>query len=143
MTGIGSGVAKQLTDEEPRAVFTHCYGHALNLAVGDTVKNCKLMKSCLDAVFEITKLIKKSSKRDAIFNKLKAELATDTPGFRVLCPTRWTVRAASLQSVLDNYEVLLGVWEESKNSQIDSEMKARIIGIGPKCSLMTSFSAYP
>ena len=35
----------------------------------------------------------------------------------------------TLQSVLDNYEVLLGVWEESKNSQIDSEMKARIIGI--------------
>ena len=31
--------------------------------------------------------------------------------------------------MLDNYEVLLGVWEESKNSQIDSEMKARIIGI--------------
>ena len=31
--------------------------------------------------------------------------------------------------VLDNYEVLLSVWEESKNSQIDSEMKARIIGI--------------
>ena len=31
--------------------------------------------------------------------------------------------------MLDNYEVLLSVWEESKNSQIDSEMKARIIGI--------------
>ena len=80
-------------------------------------------------MFEITKLIKKSPQRDAIFQKLKHDLATDTPSFRVLCPTRWTVRAASLQSVLDNYEVLLSVWEESKNSQIDSEMKARIIGI--------------
>ena len=38
MTGVRNGVAKQLTDEEPRAIFTHCYGHALNLAVGDTVK---------------------------------------------------------------------------------------------------------
>ena len=47
----------------------------------------------------------------------------------VLCPTRWTVRAASPQSVVDNYEVLLGVWGESKKSQIDSEMQARIIGI--------------
>ena len=80
------------------------------------------MRSCLDAVFEITKLIKKSPQRDAIFQKLKHDLATDTPSFRVLCPTRWTVRAASLQSVLDNYEVLLSVWEESKNSQIDSEV---------------------
>ena len=31
--------------------------------------------------------------------------------------------------MLDNYEVLLGVREEAKNSQIDSEMKARILGI--------------
>ena len=87
------------------------------------------MRSFLNAVFEITMAITKSPKRDAIFQKLKHDLATDTPSFRVLCPTRWTVHAASLQSVLDNYEVLLGVWEESMNSQIDSEMKARIIGI--------------
>jgi len=38
MAGIRSGVAKQLLDEEPRAVYTHCYGHALNLACGDTIK---------------------------------------------------------------------------------------------------------
>ena len=42
MTGVRNGVAKQLTDEEPRAIFTHCYDHALNLEVGDTVKNVNL-----------------------------------------------------------------------------------------------------
>ena len=129
MTRVRNGVAKQLTDEEPRAIFTHCYGLALNIAVGDTVKKCQLMRSCLDAMFEITKLIKKSPKRDAIFQKLKHDLAADPPNFCVLCPTRWTVCVASLQSVLNHYEVLLGVWKESKNSQIDSEMKARIISI--------------
>jgi len=36
------GVAKQFTDEEPRALYTHCYGHALNLACGDAIKQCKL-----------------------------------------------------------------------------------------------------
>ena len=56
-------------------------------------------------------------------------LSPDTPGFRVLCPTRWTVRAASLQSILDNYEVLLGVWSDSLSSKLDGEMKARIIGV--------------
>ena len=87
--------------------------------MGDTVKKCKLMRSCLDAVFEITKVIKKSPKRDAMFQKLKHDFATGTPNFCVLCPTRRTLRTALLQSVLDHYEVLLGVWEESKNSQID------------------------
>ena len=42
MAGIRSGVAKQLLDEEPRAVYTHCYGHALNLACGDTITQCKI-----------------------------------------------------------------------------------------------------
>ena len=114
MTEVRNGVARQLTNEEPRAIFTHCYGHALNLTVGDIVKKCKLIRSCLDGVFEITKLIKKSPKQDAIFHKLKHGRATDTPSYHVLCPTRWTVCAASLQSVIDNYEVLLGVWEEPR-----------------------------
>ena len=32
------GVAKRICDLEPRAVYTHCYGHALNLAAGDTLQ---------------------------------------------------------------------------------------------------------
>ena len=113
MAGAKKGVAKVLCEEEPRALFTHCYGHALNLAIGDAVKQCKVMRSALEVVYEISKLLKKSPKRDAAFDKLKGDVAPDTPGFRVLCPTRWTVRGLSLQSVLDNYVVLLSVWEEA------------------------------
>ena len=39
------------------------------------------------------------------------------------------MRAASLQSVWDNYEVLLGVWKEAQSCQLDGEMRARIIGV--------------
>ena len=71
MTGVRNEVAKQPTDEQPRAIFTHCSGHVLNLAVGDNVKKFKLMRLFLDAVFEITKLIKKFPKLGAIFQKLR------------------------------------------------------------------------
>lgn len=56
MSGTRTGVAKPIADEEPRAVFSHCYGHSLNLAVSDTVKKSKLMKDALDTTHEITKL---------------------------------------------------------------------------------------
>jgi len=36
------------------------------------------------ATFEINRLIKYSPKHDAMFTKLKSELSSDTPGFRVL-----------------------------------------------------------
>ena len=57
MSGLYSGVAKRILEEEPRAVFTHCYGRALNLAASDTVKNCKALKSALETTHEIVKLV--------------------------------------------------------------------------------------
>ena len=87
------------------------------------------MRSASDVVAEISKLVKKSPKRDSIFEKLKSELAPDCPGFRVLCPTRWTVRAISMESILNNYEVLLFLWEKSLADRLDSDMHARILGV--------------
>ena len=54
---------------------------------------------------------------------------SDTPGIRVLCPTRWTVRADSMKSIVDNYNVLNELWAESLEHVKDTEMKARIQGV--------------
>ena len=103
MRGIRSGVAKRILDEEPRAVYTHCYGHSINLAMNDSIKACKPVKNSLEVTHEITKLIKYSPRREAIFQDLKDthDLAVGhhTPGIRVLCPTRWTVCANALRGV--------------------------------------------
>ena len=129
MSGTKSGVATRLYAAEPRAIFTHCYGHSLNLACGDTIKRWKLMQDALDTTHEITKLIKKSPARDAIFKRLKEEMGSDSPGIRVLCPNRWTVRAEALKSILDNFNVLLELWAESLERVKDTETKARIQGV--------------
>ena len=55
MSGKKSGVAKQIMDIENRALFTHCYGHALNLACVDLMKSCKVISDTFDAVQEIIK----------------------------------------------------------------------------------------
>ena len=49
-----SGVATQIRKLEPRALYTHCYRHALNLACDDSIKHCKLIKQTLDIATEIT-----------------------------------------------------------------------------------------
>ena len=68
MSGTRSGVAKRIADLESRAVYTHCYGYALNLAARVTLKQCKLMKDALDTSYEVTKLIKYSQRRKKFFN---------------------------------------------------------------------------
>ena len=131
MAGEKSGVAKQIKEEESRALFTHCYTHSLNLAVGDAIKNSKLMKDALETTHEITKLIKKSPKRDAKLQSLKTQSEDDskTQKITLLCPTRWTVRAKSLNSIITNYSFLQDLWQWSLENCTDTEMKARIRGV--------------
>ena len=129
MAGHRTGVATQILTMEPRALYTHCYGHSLNLAMCDTIKNCKLTRDAMDVTHEISKLVKFSPKRNTLFDKLQEELSPDTPGFRVLCPTRWTVRAKSLQSVQDNYSVLQELWDFTLDQNLHTEVRARVIGV--------------
>ena len=44
------GQQHKLCQVEKRAIFTHCYGHALNLAVADVVKQSRLVRDVLDTV---------------------------------------------------------------------------------------------
>lgn len=81
-------------------LYTHCYGHSLNLAVQDAVKANPIIRDALDTIEEMSKLIKKSPRRQVIFQKVKNDIALDSPGIRLLCPTRWTVRAEAFTSIL-------------------------------------------
>lgn len=91
------------------------------------------MKNAMDTTHEITKLIKFSPRREAIFRNLKLQNDSlqdiHSAGLRVLCPTRWTVRASSLLSIIDNYSTLLDTWEEALEATTDTEAKARINGV--------------
>ena len=58
MCCVMSTVNANITSKKVRAVYTHCYGHALNIAVGDSVKRSKVMRDSLDTVFEMSKFTK-------------------------------------------------------------------------------------
>ena len=59
-----------LLRKEYRALYTHCYGHALNLAVQDAVKANVILRDTLDTIEEMTKLIKNSPRRQVMFEKV-------------------------------------------------------------------------
>ena len=66
-----------------------------------------------------------ASKRDAIFMKIKAELTPQVPGLRNLCPTQWTLRGTSVESIRLNYPILLATWEEVTEVVKQTDVKAR------------------
>ena len=128
MSGCKAGVAKLILDEEPRAIYTHCYGHSLNLACNDTIKQCAIVRNAFDTANEITKLIKKTPRRDAILNRLKLEVTSPSPGIGTLCPTRWTTNAECLGRIITNHD-LYQEWEEALEYVKETDMRSRIIGI--------------
>ncbi|XP_061173672.1 zinc finger MYM-type protein 1-like [Saccostrea echinata] len=130
MAGSKTGVATQIHALEPRALYIHCYGHALNLACSYSIKACKLLRDTLDIAKDITKLIKESPRREMIFNTLKnaQNLEKTSAGIRVLCPTRWTIKADTFLSIFSNYEILRNVWDECLQYVREVEMRNRILG---------------
>ena len=129
MVGAKTSVATHIREIEPRALLTHCYGHPLQLAVGDTIKAIKLMRDTLDAAFELNKLIKYSPKRERAFNRLRKETAPGNSGYRTLCPTGWNIGAVSLQSILDNWDVFQELWDEILAGRVDPEIRGRFVGL--------------
>ena len=73
--------------------------------------------------------MKYSPRREVIFHALKNELSPGTCGIRVLCSTRWIVRAESLASILSNYSVLRAMWDDFIVVCRDTELVARINGV--------------
>ncbi|XP_076348247.1 52 kDa repressor of the inhibitor of the protein kinase-like [Tachypleus tridentatus] len=107
MAGSRRGVAEQILKNAPKAHYTHCHEHALNLAVCDATKGSKLLADTLDITYEICKLIKISPKCQGLLEKIKANINLETAGLKVICPTRWTVRGQSFDRIIANYEALL------------------------------------
>ena len=73
MYGSKSGVAVQIKSKEERVLCTHCYACSMNLAVGDTMKVCPVLKDTIDNTYELTKLVKMSPKRDAKLHSIQAK----------------------------------------------------------------------
>ena len=139
MSGAKSGVALQIKNEESHALYTHCYAHSINLAVGDTMKSCPVLKDTIDNTYELTKLVKKSPKRDAKLRAIQGNTVSGeddeyeemlkNPTIKLFCHTRWTVRADCLKSIIKNIDELQELWDWSLQNCCCSEMKGRIQGI--------------
>ena len=73
MSDSKSRVAVQIKSKEERALYTHCYAHSINLAVGDMMTVRLVVKDFIDNTHELTKLVKMSPKRDAKLHSIQAE----------------------------------------------------------------------
>ena len=136
MQGKRSGVATRLRNEEPAALPVHCLAHSLNLCLQGAGKKITVIRDAMEVVREIVKLINYSPKRKTLFSSLLTENDQAGGTIKPLCPTRWTVRTAALDSVLSQYTVLMETMEEvNRTTRDEYGMKA-----GGVLSILEKFS---
>ncbi len=136
MQGKHSGVATRLRNEEPAALPVHCLAHSLNLCLQGAGKKIPVIRDAVEVVREIVKLINFSPKRKTLFSAKLAESDQAGGTIKPLCPTRWTVRTAALDSVLSQYSVVMDTMQEVNTTTRDEYgMKA-----GGVLSILESFS---
>ncbi|XP_071522625.1 LOW QUALITY PROTEIN: uncharacterized protein Atac2 [Panulirus ornatus] len=130
--GEKKNVATQIKQCEPRCLYCDCCGHSLSLTCVDLIKNIRLINEALETTHEITRLIKEFPKCDAEVENMKKtmnEERQDLLGICALCPTRWSVGAKAVNSIIENYAFLKELWTWALSHCSDSELKAKVRGI--------------
>ena len=129
MSGEKSGVKTRILIENDKALWIHCFNHALNLAVLDTLTQIPLFKDSISFSEELLILLKKSSKRQALLLKLKIAKGKKTRGVKSFAKTRWTVKGQSFDTIIINYTEILETFQESLQEETKTDMKSRINGV--------------
>ena len=125
-----SGVATRFRKKTRK--FTHCYGHALNLAVGDAIKKVLTIDETFSVAYEICKLVKKSPLRNTKLNTIREKTENEAKSIHKLCPTRWTIRGEALEAIVENHNELMELWEWSLEHVKLTEIRGRIPGAQSK-----------
>ncbi|KAI3684617.1 hypothetical protein L6452_33841 [Arctium lappa] len=123
MKGKHQGVQKKLLDINPRAFYTSCASHSLNLTLCDIANTCGKARDFFGIIQRIYTIFANSTKRWQVFKD-------NVKGWTVksLSTTRWESRIDSVKAirfqVLDIREALLQVAEIDNDSKIRSEAKS-------------------
>ncbi|XP_074289720.1 uncharacterized protein LOC141615004 [Silene latifolia] len=123
MKGKHQGVQKRLLDLNPRAFYTPCGCHSLNLALCDIANTCVKATDFFGIIQQIYTLFAHSTKRWQI---LKDNVKGLTP--KQLSATRWESRIDSVKAIrfqmMEIREALLEVGEADNDCKIRSEAKS-------------------
>ncbi|XP_058783350.1 uncharacterized protein LOC131658031 [Vicia villosa] len=123
MKGKHQGVQKKFLDLNPRAFYTPCACHSLNLTLCDMTNSCGKAKEFFGVVQRIYTIFANSTKRWQI---LKDNVKWLTP--KSLSSTRWESHVDSVKAIKtqmsDFREALLEVSEKDLDSKIRSEAKS-------------------
>ena len=117
MAGKNKGAAARITEIHPKAIYTHCAAHALNLCV---VKCCSIseIRNTMDVADSVCRFFNNSPKRQLALEKWVEQLleGEQRKKLKSVCKTRWVERHEAFEVFVDLYQPLVCCLEDIKDS---------------------------
>jgi len=132
MKGEKNGLATLMKETSPRAIYVHCYGHLLNLALQDTMENVEPLRNALGTIKRIYNFLGASPKRHAIFGDTEVESEHLKLTLKSQSVTRWSCRHEAVKAVNEQLERIVKTLIELsdfKDSKTYSDARALLTAI--------------
>ena len=117
MAGKKKGAATRILELYPKALYTHCAAHVLNLCI---VKSCSIpdIRNTMDAADSISRFFAYSPKRQLCLEKAIHDMSEGEHRKRLksVCKTRWVERHEAFETFLDFFQPLVHCLEEIRDS---------------------------
>jgi len=107
MSGMHKGVATRMKECCPFALYVHCYGHLLNLAIQDTMTQIEPVRNALGTIQNLYNFLEASPKRHAIFVDIQSDLKPIVRSLKSLSVTRWSCHWEAVKAVHEELESIV------------------------------------
>lgn len=129
MRGEFRGVQALVKEKFPKALYTHCVSHSLNLCVSDSTK-IQGIRNAFGVISEVCNFFHRSAKQSTILADKIKELkpkAKQTK-LKTLCETRWVARHDAVLMFKEFIEPIIAALEQIESlATDDSSKKAHIL----------------
>ncbi|XP_065920295.1 52 kDa repressor of the inhibitor of the protein kinase-like [Dysidea avara] len=117
MAGKSKGAAACITAKHPKALYTHCASHRLNLCV---VKSCTIreISNMMQSADKVSRFFSNSPKRQLALEKWIDNLFANEKRRKIkeMCRTHWIERHEAFESFMDLFMPIVCCLEEIANS---------------------------
>ena len=105
MSGCKQGLAVKVLRENSKALFVHCHGHRLNLALKDASNRLPYILETTAMVNSVYDFVEGSAQRHALFKHVQGDQRAIT--LKHLCETRWGDKKFAYDAHVEVYSQIL------------------------------------
>ena len=131
MRGVNAGVQVKVKAAQPKAIYSHCYAHCVNLVLVEAASTNQYTRNFFGVLQNLYNFLEASPHRHSKLESLMLELKSKPriKSLKKLSDTRWACRSDAIQAVYENFTAIKKALEEIEEQSSDGRVAADAGGL--------------